>query len=396
MSASLKDLVKEASLGFYPQVIEIRQHIHQHPEPSFEEFKTSAYLQSKLSEAGIAITGQWVKTGFMAEIQGREPGKTITMRADMDALPIEELNSCSYASVNKGWMHACGHDVHSACLAGAALVLNKLREHWSGNVRFVFQPGEEVLPGGASLMLSEGMFDQFPPGKLLAQHVFPELPAGHVGFRAGEYMASTDEIHIKVLGKGGHGALPHTLKDPVITAAQVIVALQQIVSRNSTPDIPSVLSIGKVLANGATNVIPSEVTLAGTFRTFNEVWRNQAHGLIRQIVEHTCLAAGLQAEVEIRKGYPALVNDADLTNSCRLAAMEYLGAEKVHDLELRMTAEDFAWFAQRYPACFYRLGTASADGSNRSGVHTATFNIDEEALITGTGLMAWLALADLA
>jgi amidohydrolase len=395
MSSVLKDLIRDASIEIFPLVREIRQHIHQHPEPSFKEFNTSAYLKSKLSDSGIPILGNWVKTGFIAEVQGVMPGKTITLRADMDALPIEELNTCSYASVNKGWMHACGHDVHSACLTGAALVLHKLRNHWSGKVRFVFQPGEEVLPGGASLMLEEGMFEEFPPGKLIAQHVFPELPAGHVGFRSGVYMASTDEIHIKVIGKGGHGALPHTLKDPVLTAAQVILALQQVVARNASPGLHSVLSIGKVVANGATNVVPSEVTLAGTFRTLDENWRIKAHELIKQIVHYTCLAAGLESETDIRKGYPALVNDAELTKSCRHAAIDYLGAENVHDLDVRMTAEDFAWFAQRYPACFYRMGTASPDGSKSSGVHTATFDIDENALITGTGLMAWLAVYDL-
>ncbi|MCB0819577.1 MAG: amidohydrolase [Bacteroidetes bacterium] len=394
MNESLKENIRAAARTYFPLTRDIRRHLHRNPEPSFSEFETSAFLKAKLEEAGIPIAGTWVKTGFMVELKGAKPGKTVTLRADMDALPIQESNNTEYASRNAGWMHACGHDVHSACQMGAIFILNELREHWSGTIRFVFQPGEEVLPGGASLMLREGMFEQFPPGNLIAQHVFPELPAGHVGFRPGQYMASTDELHITIHGKGGHGALPHTTKDPVLAAAQVIVALQQIASRKTKPGVHTVLSIGKVIANGATNVIPAEVQLQGTFRTLDEEWRAEAHQLIDSIVQNTCLASGVRAEIEIRKGYPALSNDVELTKKCKAAAEDFLGSDRVHDLDIRMTAEDFAWFAQRYPACFYRLGTASPDGKFTSGVHTNTFDIDEDAMLTGSGLMAWLAISE--
>lgn len=396
MSDSLKEKIRAAARMHFPLTRDIRRHLHQNPEPSFSEFETSAYLKARLEEAGIPIAGTWVKTGFMVELKGNKPGKTVTLRADMDALPIQEVSQNEYVSNNAGWMHACGHDVHSACQMGAIFILNELRDYWSGTIRFVFQPGEEVLPGGASLMLSEGVFEQFPPGSLIAQHVFPELPAGHVGFRPGQYMASTDELHITIRGKGGHGALPHTTNDPVLAAAYVIVALQQIASRKAKPGVHTVLSIGKVIANGATNVIPAEVQLQGTFRTLDEDWRAEAHQLIESIVQNTCLASGVSAELEIRKGYPALSNDVELTKRCRAAAEDFLGADCVHDLDIRMTAEDFAWFAQKYPACFYRLGTASPDGKFTSGVHTNTFDIDEDAMVTGSGLMAWLAISELA
>jgi amidohydrolase len=387
--------VKELASEIVPLVRDVRRYIHQHPEISFEEFQTSAYLQQKLSESGISEKSIWVKTGILASIHGNETGKTITLRGDMDALPIQEENECEYASINQGLMHACGHDVHSACVLGAGIILNKLKTRWKGKVQLLFQPGEEKLPGGASLMLKEGVFDENPPGKLIAQHVYPNLPAGSVGFRPGKYMASTDELHIQLRGKGGHGALPHTLKDPVFAAAQIIVALQQVVSRHAAPGMHSVLSIGKVIANGATNVIPDTVELQGTFRTLDENWRIKAHEIIHRIIQETAHASGVKAEIDIRKGYPALVNDEEFTLQCIAEAENYLGKENVHPLEIRMTAEDFAWFAQEYPVCFYRLGTSGDNGSHRTGVHTSTFDIDERALETGIGLMAWLALKEL-
>ena len=395
MSNPTIEQVKLLAAEISPLVREIRRHIHQHPEISFEEVKTSEYLQQQLDKAGITDKSIWVKTGILANIQGSSQGKTITLRGDMDALPIVEENDCEYASVNKGLMHACGHDVHSACVLGAGIILNRLKQNWNGNVQLLFQPGEEKLPGGASLMMKEGVFEANPPGKLLAQHVYPNLPAGSVGFRPGKYMASTDEIHIQIIGKGGHGALPHTLKDPVLAAAQIIVSLQQVVSRYASPGMHTVLSIGKVIANGATNIIPDTVELQGTFRTLDENWRMKAHEIIHRIIQETAHAHGVKADIDIRKGYPALENDVDFTLNCIKEAKLYLGEDKVHALDIRMTAEDFAWFAQDYPVCFYRLGTSGENGSHRTGVHSSTFDIDESALETGIGLMAWLALKEL-
>jgi amidohydrolase len=395
MDSTIKQQIQEEAARVFPIVQIIRRHIHQHPELSFEEIKTSQYIARKLSQFGIEFTAGWVETGIRAVIKGKGKGKTIALRGDMDALPILETNETDYTSVNAGIMHACGHDVHTACVIGTAIILQKLSDLWSGEVVLIFQPGEEKLPGGARLMLEAGIFDDVHPTSVLAQHVFPSLPAGKVGFRAGKYMASTDELYITVRGKGGHGAMPHQVHDPIVASAQIILSLQQVCSRLAAPGTPTVLSIGKVIANGATNVIPDEVKLEGTFRTMDENWRMRAHEHIHRICTETAHAFGVKAEVDIRKGYPVLNNNEPLTERCILAAREYLGDENVTLLEKRMTAEDFAWIAQEYPACFYRLGTAGENGAFTAGVHTSNFDINEQALITGVGLMTWLTLKEL-
>ncbi|MDA0713878.1 MAG: M20 family metallopeptidase, partial [Bacteroidetes bacterium] len=312
-------------------------------------------------------------------------------RADMDALPIQETNEVSYRSMNDGVMHACGHDVHSSSLMGAALILNQLKEKWTGEVRIIFQPGEERLPGGASLMIAEGVLTNPDVDVILGQHVFPELPSGMVGFKPGMYMASADEIYLKVKGKGGHGAMPHLNIDPVLISAHVLTALQQVVSRRAKATTPSVLSFGSIHGNGSTNVIPDEVKIEGTFRTFDEAWRDEAHRHIEQIAKGTAQSMGGDCEVKILKGYPYLMNHETLTARCTASAERYLGKEHVVELPLRMTAEDFAYYSHEVPACFYRLGTAGKNGQFKDSVHTSTFDIDEDALITGMGLMAFLA-----
>lgn len=390
----LKQAVKSAAKEVFPFIREVRRRIHQNPELSFEEFKTSALLKKCLDDAGIPYTEGWVKTGISATISGTG-SNTIALRADMDALPINERSSKPYASSVPGVMHACGHDVHSASVLGAGLILNRIREKLNGTVQLIFQPGEEKLPGGARLMLEEGIFDAAKPAAIIAQHVYPSLPAGKVGFRPGRYMASTDEIYITLRGKGGHGAMAHQLHDPVLAASQVVVALQQVSSRFAPAVIPTVLSIGRFIAEGATNVIPDEVLLEGTFRSMDENWRQKAHEHIYRIVTDTARAFGVKAEVDIQRGYPVLHNNEKLTLRCMDEARSFLGSENVTELDLRMTAEDFAWFAQEYPACFYRLGTAGENGAFTSGVHTSTFDIEEAALETGSGLLAWLALREL-
>ena len=382
--------IKHRIKGLEAELLEIRRHIHAHPELSFEEVETAKYISAALTRHNVEHKTGIAGTGILAIINPEKTNR-IALRADIDALPILEESGASYASKNAGIMHACGHDVHTTCALGAAIVLNEFKEDINGRVEIIFQPGEEKLPGGASLVLGEKAFGDVLPLAILGQHVFPELEVGKVGFRHGIYMASTDELFFTIKGKGGHGAMPHKNIDPVVVAAEIICALQLISSRRSNPIIPTVLSIGKVEAKGATNVIPNEVKMEGTFRTLDEDWRYEAHGLIKQTAEGIAGAHGAKAEVEIRIGYPFLTNDVAVTEEAIIAAKEYLGEENVVKLDVRMTAEDFAYYSQVMPACFYRLGTASADGSNSFGVHNSTFNIDESALFIGAGLMAYQA-----
>lgn len=392
MSEALKSrILKEANL-LRDELVSVRRHIHQHPELSFEEVQTSAFLKEKLGEAGISFSDGWVKTGILAEIFGASQGKTVALRGDMDALPIQEDSQEPYASRVPSVMHACGHDVHSTCLLGAGIILQRISSELKGNVQLVFQPGEEKLPGGAKLMMEAGIFENQQPDAMFALHVFPQMQVGHLGFRSGMYMASTDELYFTVRGKGGHAAMPHQVKDPVLAASAFVVALQQVTSRLAPPTIPTVLSVGKINSTGgATNVIPDEVKLEGTFRTMDETWRAQAHQHISRIATEVGNSYGVSIEVDIRKGYPVLSNHLELTENARLAAISLWGDDKIHPLEMRMTAEDFAWFAQEYPACFFRLGTHSPEGKHTAGVHTSTFDIDEEALVVGAATMAWLA-----
>ncbi|MBR9998011.1 MAG: amidohydrolase, partial [Cyclobacteriaceae bacterium] len=330
-------------------------------------------------------------TGVIALIQGKNPGKkVVALRADMDALPILEQNNVPYRSVNQGIMHACGHDVHTASLLGAARILSELREYFEGTVKLIFQPGEEKAPGGASMMIGEGVLKDPVPGAILGQHVMPQIPVGKVGFKPGIYMASADEIYIRVIGKGGHAAMPDSIIDPVLISSHIIVALQQIVSRNANPKIPSVLSFGKIVANGATNIIPDEVHIEGTFRTLDENWRKMAHDKMKMMGESIARGMGAEIEFNILKGYPFLKNDEELTNQCRSLAIDYLGEDRVVDLDIWMAAEDFAFYAQHTDACFYRLGVGNAGKGIVSSVHTPTFNVDEDSLEIGAGLMAWL------
>ena len=375
--------------------VTLRRHLHAHPELSFEETNTAAFVTRELEKLGLSPQ-PIANTGVVALIEGRPGGPAIALRADMDALPILEANNVVYKSTNPGVMHACGHDVHTASLLGAARILTELKGEFQGSIKLMFQPGEERLPGGASLMIKEGVLENPRPVSVLGQHVFPHLPAGQVGMRAGRYMASTDELYLTVRGKGGHGAMPEMNLDPVLVAAHIIVAAQQIVSRRANPKLPSVLSFGKVIANGATNVIPNEVYIEGTFRTLNEEWRNEAHVHLRRLCEGLADSMGAVCDLEIRRGYPYLENEPALTARVKAAAQEYLGPENVVDLDQWMAAEDFAYFSQAAPACFYRLGTRHEDGRFAASVHTPTFDIDEKALATGPGLMAWLAIKELA
>ncbi len=386
--------IQRLAAEYAADVVAVRHHLHAYPELSFQETETVAFVAQELRKLGLdprPVAG----TGLVALIEGRPGGPAVALRADMDALPIQELNDVAYKSQTPGVMHACGHDVHTASLLGAARILVALKDEFQGSVKLLFQPGEERLPGGASLMIQEGVLENPAPASVLGQHVFPQLPAGKIGLRPGRYMASTDELYLTIKGRGGHGAMPEQNLDPVLVAAHIIVAAQQVVSRRANPKIPSVLSFGKVIANGATNVIPNEVYIEGTFRTLNEAWRDEAHGHLRQLCEGLAASMGAVCELEIRRGYPYLENEPALTARTRAAAEEYLGPENVVELDQWMAAEDFAYFSQAVPACFYRLGTRAEDGRFAASVHTPTFDIDEKALAVGPGLMAWLAVREL-
>lgn len=395
--ANMIDKIKSLAEAHLDEVISLRRHLHMNPELSFQEHQTCAFVWSQLDAIGITEKKRLAGTGIEALIKGRNADKkTVALRADMDALPIVELNDVPYKSKTDGVMHACGHDAHTASLLGAARILHELRNEFDGTVKLIFQPGEEKLPGGASMMIRDGVLENPKPSGVIGQHVMPLIECGKVGFRSGIYMASTDEIYLRVKGKGGHGAMPHLNIDPVLIASNIIVALQQVVSRHANPTMPSVLSFGKFIANGATNVIPDEAYLEGTFRTLDEKWREAAHGKIRSIVESVASSMGAQAELEIRKGYPALYNDPELTADARAAAVSYLGAENVLDLDIWMAAEDFSYYSQQSAACFYRLGTRNESKGITSSVHTPTFDIEEKSLAIGMGLMAWLAFNELA
>ena len=372
--------------------IGIREHIHAHPELSFQETKTAEFISTKLTEWGIQHQTGIAGTGIVALIEGRDPeSRIIALRGDMDALPILEKNEVPYCSTNPGVMHACGHDVHSTCLLATAQVLHTLRDQWSGTVKLIFQPGEEKHPGGASLMIKEGVLQNPTPQAIFALHVYPHLPYGKVGFRAGQYMASADEIYITVKGKGGHAALPHQTADPIIIAANLLVSLQQIISRNNNPLNPSVLSFGQIHGGNAGNVIPSEVKIEGTLRCMDETWRAKAHELIKRYCVEICEALGGSAEVEIPLGYPFLFNHPDTTAQAKAIAEKALGAENVVELDRRMAAEDFSFYTHHVPGCFFRIGT-SHEGQFEFPVHNDRFDIYQQAIGVGVRVMSEIAM----
>ena len=390
-----KEKIQELSQNIFDEVVANRRHLHSHPELSFNEVETSAFVAKKLDELGLQYE-RMADNGLVALIKGAKPSdRVVALRADMDALPILEANDVSYRSQNAGVMHACGHDAHTSSLLGTAKILTQLKEEFAGTVKLIFQPAEEKLPGGASLMIKEGVLENPKPQAVLGQHVMPLIDAGKVGFRAGKYMASTDELYVTVRGKGGHGAQPQQNIDPVMITAYMLTALQTIVSRSADPKSPSVLSFGKVIANGATNVIPNEVYLEGTFRTMDENWRAEAHKKMKKIAEGVVEGFGGTVDFNIVRGYPFLINEEKLTAATRAHAEDYLGKENVLDLDIWMAAEDFAYYSQVADACFYRLGTRNESRGITSSVHTPTFDVEEDAFKISTGLMAYLALKQL-
>ena len=390
------DDIKRLSLQYLEETRSIRRHLHAHPELSYHEYLTAEYVAGHLKSYGLSIATGVGDTGVVALIEGQNPGRgVIALRADMDALPIMEANDVPYKSTVPGVMHACGHDVHTASLLISAKILQALKDRFEGTVKLIFQPGEEKNPGGASLMIRDGVLENPRPQGIIGQHVMPLIPVGKIGFREGMYMASCDEIYLTVKGKGGHGAAPDLAIDPIVIASHIIVALQQIISRNANPRQPTVLTFGKIAGLGATNIIPDEVTIAGTFRAMDETWRMKALDKIRKMAQHMAEAMGGQCNVEISKGYPYLENNPALTRRIRRAAEQYVGKDNVVDLDITLGSEDFSYYSQEIPASFYRLGTRNETRGITAYVHTPVFDIDEEALGIAPGLMAWMAIHEL-
>ena len=385
----IQETIKSLASTYFEEYRSIRHHLHAHPELSFQEFETSKFVQTELSKLGIPYTVMGT-TGVIGIIQGKPSNRIIALRADMDALPIHEENKVPYCSTVDGVMHACGHDVHTACLLGAARILNELKDQWDGTIKLIFQPGEEKNPGGASILIQEGVLKNPAPQRIYGQHVHPQLAVGRMNFAAGKVMASADEIYITVKGKGGHAAKPNLTADTILTAAQIVNALQQVISRNNNPLSPSVLSMCSIQGGFTTNVIPSEVKMMGTFRAMDEKWRFEAHDRIREIVEHTAKANGAEVTLEISVGYPSVINDEATNAMGKSLAIELIGEENVGEAEISLGAEDFGYYTQEIPGCFYRLGTGNVSKGIVSGVHTPTFDIDEEAIKMGISMMAFL------
>lgn len=393
----LKDEIKKITSEIIDEIIIKRRHLHQNPELSFREYETSAYIKKSLDELNI----QWqsvVDTGLIATIvgkKGKKSNKTVVLRADVDALPIEESTNLSFKSINQGVMHACGHDIHTASLLGVAHILKRLEDKFCGTIKLIFQPAEEILPGGAIKILEEGVLQECNVDIVIGQHVMPSIPTGKIALREGKFMASMDEIRIKIIGKGGHGAEPHNIKDPIITAATVIISLQQIVSRFNNPSTPSVLSFGKIEAQGSTNIIPDFVYIEGTFRTMDEKWRLIAHDKIKNIAVNVSKSLDCECEIEIKKGYPSLYNNPMLTEEIRLYAIELLGSENVLDADIWMASEDFSYYSQNFTSCFYLLGVGYNDRAQKYLLHTSSLEIDEKSLETGMSLMSYIGLKHL-
>jgi amidohydrolase len=387
--------IKQHAARIVDSVIVCRRHLHAHPELSFKEYETSSFIKSRLDEMGISWHAM-ADTGVVAIIKGEQPSdRVMALRADMDALPIMEANAVSYVSQNKGVMHACGHDAHTSSLLGTAAILQSLIPKFGGTVKLIFQPAEEILPGGAGIMIKEGVLENPAPEAVCGQHVSPFIEAGKIGIRKGKFMASMDEIFVTIRGKGGHGAQPHRNIDPVMIAAQMLVSLQQVVSRMANPTLPTVLSFGKVIANGAINIIPDEVYMEGTFRTLDEEWREKAHERMKKMAENIAESMGGSCDFKISKGYPFLVNEENLTEQVAAFAGDYIGKENVEDIDIWMAAEDFARYSQLKASCFYLLGVGNKEKEIVSSLHTPTFDIDEKALAVSTGLMAYIALKTL-
>ena len=386
----MKEKILELSDLFFDEIVSIRRYMHMHPELSFQEFETSNYIKSILKSWDINFLDGYANTGILVNLEGKEPSsRVIALRADFDALPILEENDVEYKSKNEGIMHACGHDAHTASMLGALKILHQTKDHWRGTIKFIFQPAEERLPGGAKQMIEEGVLENPNVQHVIAQHVLPELEVGKVGFRCGTYMASTDELYVTISGKGGHAAIPSSYNNPIIASSELVLDLNQFFNDK----VDAIFAIGYIDGTGSTNIIPNEVNLMGTFRALDESFRLESHNHMNRIVDQVAKKYNIKIDLNIKKGYPALNNDIQFTLNQINKAKEFLGEKNVIDLPIRMTAEDFSYFANAVPSCFYRLGTGNKDKGLIHGLHTSKFNIDEDSLKIGMGLMAFLAIS---
>lgn len=386
----MKEKILELSDLFFDEIVSIRRYMHMHPELSFQEFETSNYIKSILKSWDINFLDGYANTGILVNLEGKEPSsRVIALRADFDALPILEENDVEYKSKNEGIMHACGHDAHTASMLGALKILHTTKDHWRGTIKFIFQPAEERLPGGAKQMIEEGVLENPNVQHVIAQHVLPELEVGKVGFRCGTYMASTDELYVTISGKGGHAAIPSSYNNPIIASSELVLDLNQFFNDK----VDAIFAIGYIDGTGSTNIIPNEVNLMGTFRALDESFRLESHNHMNRIVDQVAKKYNIKIDLNIKKGYPALNNDIQFTLNQINKAKEFLGEKNVIDLPIRMTAEDFSYFANAVPSCFYRLGTGNKDKGLIHGLHTSKFNIDEDSLKIGMGLMAFLAIS---
>ena len=374
------------------EIIECRRWLHRHPELSQQEYGTMAFVAEKLKEMGLEPKTGIGRTGVMAMIRGKNPDAyCVAMRADYDALPITEDTGLPFASENPGVMHACGHDMHTSSLLGAAKILCQLKEEFEGSVMLIFQPSEEMYPGGAKMMMDDGLFSEVTPDEIYGFHCLPEMECGRVGMRKGKYMASTDELYWTIKGRGGHGATPHMAIDPIVVASHVVVALQQVVSRNASPLMPTVLSFGKMVGEGRTNIIPDEVKMEGIIRTFDPEWRLEAHNRIRKISEGVAESMGAECDLFIDYGYPPVVNNDDCTQMTHDNAVAYLGEANVDWLDMRMTAEDFAFYAQKIPACYFRVGI-HVPGTEVTNLHRPNLLVNEDSIEVASGFEAYNAI----
>lgn len=391
----LKNKIRELAREYAAEAVSDRRYLHSIPEKGFEEYKTSAFICTKLTNYALSFKQGVAKTGIVGTIETGKPSKVIALRADMDALPIEEMNDIPYKSTHPGYMHACGHDVHMACLLGTVRVLNEIKADLKGTVKFIFQPSEETFPGGALAMIHAGVLENPHVDNVIGMHVLPTLDAGVVGFKSGVYMASTDELYLTVKGKGGHAAIPELVVNPLIIASEILLELNKYFKDKSHNDFPYVLSFGRINGDGRTNIVPDTVTIEGTFRAFNEEWRAKAHEIIRNISSEIAERSGGTAELHIEHGYPFLQNDPELTNRLFKSSSELLGKENVLDIDLRLTAEDFAYYSLERPSCFFRLGVKKKSSDTVLNLHTNTFDIDDSAIETGIALMSWLAASEM-
>ncbi len=379
-----------------PELIQHYRWFHQHPELSGEERETAQYIIAQLEKHGIAYRHSANGHGIIAEIHGTLSDKkkrTIALRADMDALPIEESEEHTCRSLNTGVMHACGHDFHITSLLGALMIIQQQRNTFSGTVKGIFQPSEERYEGGAKFMIEEGALENPKVDVIYGLHADPALETGTVGFKTAQYMASTDEIHLTIIGKGGHAAMPKDSINPIFIGADILSHLKKLAETAAQKEKnPVVLNFGKFVAGNSNNVVPEIAELSGTIRLFNEELRTKMKQEITKIVHETAHRYGGRCDLNIKDGYPVLENDPEATQNAQKIAIKLLGTENVKTLALRTTAEDFSYFLQKIPGCFFRVGTGNKDKNISANLHSPHFQIDERALEVSTAMLVALVL----